>query len=366
MIRSQFRNYRRNYHRSNTKCCPPGPTGPKGGGSIGGTGPTGPIGPASTGTGIIGPTGPTGNTGPIGPTGPVGNTGPNGINATGDTGPYSELIDTVYFSAYSYQYRQDASGYTVAGSEGYPFWYSLNNYNTTNYTINQGGWLFPGAGGGMSVYNIAVSGVAPGININPNLQYWAFTLGEPFVYRMLLSEGVSCSAALPQNVINAASNTVLSTWKGATPPAIALPYKKCTIKKIGWSISGNRLYGTGTVTASGAPFDISGNRPIWSNGSDGQGIRIEIWKFCEGSIDPSNNNFIDSSGNPFPNEFINIDPVNNPCGCGLLSSPIITSASSNTIGVKIKPILDPQSLTPRTISDDCVISVSIFLEDILI
>ncbi len=361
MTNRRFRNYKRNNYQSN--CCPQGPTGPKGGGSVGNIGPTGPTGPGAVGNGITGPQGPPGEDGPVGPPGPTGNTGPNGgTSGTGATGPHSELIDTIYFSAYSYQYRKDVSGYEVAGSEGYPFWYSLNNYGSSGYTDIQGGWLFPGAGGSLSAFNIANAN-----GVNPFLKNWAFTLGEPFVYRMLLS---TCpgggGAALPQTVLSAAPNTLLSTWKGVTPPAIALPYKACTIRKIGWSISGNRLSGTGTVQGTTPPFDTSGNRPIWSNGSDGQGIRIEIWNFCDGSIDPINNNFLDSLGNPVTNEFINIDPTNNPCGCGLLSSPIITGATINTIGVKIKPILDPQTLTPRTISDDCVISVSIFLEDILI
>ena len=368
MLNKQFRNYKRNANNnhSKSKCCSSGPTGPTGAGVAGDIGPTGPTGPSFVGIGFTGPTGPTGGLGVTGPVGPAGYTGPAGVDTTGNTGPHSTMTDTIYFSAYSYQYRQHPSGYAVAGSEGYPFWYSLNNYNSSGYDTIQGGWLFPGAGGSTSVVNIATAN-----GVNPLLKYWAYTLGEPFVYRMLLSDcsAGTLGAALPQNVLNAPPNNILSTWKGATPPATVLPYKECTIKKIGWTISGNRNASTGTVTGSIPPFDaLSGTtRSIWTNGSDQQGIQIEIWNFCDGSLDPSNNDFIDrATGTTAPHQIIQIDPSNNSCGCGLLDSPIITGATKNTIAVKIKPILDPQTLTPRTISDDCVISVSVFLEDILI
>ena len=172
-------------------------------------------------------------------------------------------------------------------------------------------------------------------------------------------------AALPQTVV-ADTTSSLAAWKGATPPALCLPYNQTIIKKIGWSFNGNRSNGTGVVTG-GLPFDSGSNttRPIWTNGSDGQGVRIMIWNMCHGSLIPEGNTF-----RPVDNiqvEFIDIDPVINPCGCHTLPNPIVTTAQRNTIAVKIRPIINPQSMgTARTISDDCCISVSVFLDDIAI
>ena len=95
-----------------------------------------------------------------------------------------------------------------------------------------------------------------------------------------------------------------------------------------------------------------------------------IWNMCHGSLIPEDNNFRPVPVDTIQVEFIDIDPVINPCGCHTLPNTITTSAQRNTIAVKIRPILNPQSMGTlglnRTISDDCCISISIFLDDIAI
>ena len=382
MPRKYFRNYKKQSKnkQSLTKCCR-GPTGPPGGGRKGGTGPQGATGPASNPQGPTGPQGITGPQGPIGPQGPTGILGPTGDSFTGDTGPPGAINDTVFFGAYSYGYRQLRDEFVNAGAEGYPFWYSNGNYSTSNPSQYQsdksgGGWLFPGFGSSLSTYNTTKSLGGGG---NPiSLSNWSYTMGEPFSYRMLLTPapGNGCpvlaqagGAALPQTIINETPLTPLSAWKGATPPALCLPYNQTVIKKIGWSFNGNRANGTGFISGNNSVFDTGSNlqRYIWSNGNDAQGIRIMIWNMCDGSLIPEGNDFRPRQPGEMRVEFIDIDPVINPCGCAPLPSSITTTAQRNTIAVKIRPIINPQSMgTDRTISDDCCISVSVFLDDIAI
>lgn len=384
MPHKYFRNYKRRSinKKSLSKCCV-GPTGPPGGGRVGEPGPTGPTGPAANIQGPTGPQGPMGPTGPPGLQGPAGDTGPTGNSFTGHTGPPGKINDTIFFGAYSYSYRQSRDEFPNAGAEGYPYWYSHGNYGSSNTTPYQsdttwGGWLFPGFGSGLSTYNITRNVGGQGVT---SLANWSFTMGEPFAYRMLLApiSGFGCpnnalrgGAALPQTVV-ADTTSSLAAWKGATPPALCLPYNQTTIRKIGWSFNGNRSNGSGVVTGPlpiGAPFDSSSNsiRPIWTNGSDGQGVRIMIWNMCYGTLNPEGDTFEPAQPpETVQVEFIDIDPSNNPCGCHTLPNPIVTSAQRNTIAVKIRPIFNPQSLgTARTISDDCCISVSVFLDDIAI
>ena len=223
--------------------------------------------------------------------------------------------------------------------------------------------MFPGFGSSLSTYigtrDVGGQGVT-------SLGNWSFTMGEPFAYRMLVAPGLANPPALPGAIISD-TTTPAAAWKGATPPALCLPYTETKIKKIGWSFNGNRASGTGIISGAAPPFDGGSNtsRPIWSNGSDGQGVRIMIWNMCHGSLIPEGNTF--EPVDTVQVEFIDIDPSNNPCGCHTLPNTITTSAQRNTIAVKIRPIINPQSLgTDRTISDDCCISISIFLDDIVI
>jgi len=94
-----------------------------------------------------------------------------------------------------------------------------------------------------------------------------------------------------------------------------------------------------------------------------------VWNMCHGSLIPENNNFEPNPASQIQVEFIDIDPVINPCGCTTLPSPIVTTAQRNTIAVKIRPIINPQSMGYRYLTKYILLNKYILchvMEDTLI
>ena len=97
------------------------------------TGPTGATGPSGP-TGATGPSGPTGATGPIGHTGPTGATGPDG--PTGATGPQGATFMTLVRDTGDSAVLTNPTTITTTTSYGETTFYTIENINTEDSSIN--------------------------------------------------------------------------------------------------------------------------------------------------------------------------------------------------------------------------------------